>query len=72
MKDDEQTIEGREITLSSGAKVAVLEGPHASFLLRFTSAADVVTRVSISEEAARALCALLLSDKRQNWTLEVA
>jgi hypothetical protein len=64
-------IVGREITLSTGAKVAVLQGPELTSLLRFTNAAGVITRLVISEEAARAMVALLVSDERHTWQWEV-
>lgn len=63
---------GREITLASGANLAVVTHDEISTLLRFTTPDGKITHVRLTEEATRGLIALLISDKRFKWVIDAA
>lgn len=63
----ERPISGREITIASGAKVALFpEAEQGTSVLRFTNG-EHVTRIKVSDDALKALVALALSGRGSHW-----
>jgi hypothetical protein len=65
-----QTVGGEEITLATGAKVALYRdiqpGAHA---VVFTNPEGVETRIGLSDAALSALVALAVTGGRKTWVL---